>query len=129
MTYTDPEVAHVGVSHREVGQSDGRLATITVPLAHVDRAIVDDTTEGFVQVHHERGRLRGCTIVAPHAGEMIGLVVHALTHGNGLASFSSTVLPYPTVAEAIRKAGDDYRRQALTPARRAWLSRYFRWTR
>lgn len=129
VTFTDPEVAHVGVSHRDVAQSHGRLATITVPLSGVDRAIVDEGTDGFVAVHHERGRLRGCTIVAPHAGEMIALVVHALTHGQGLASFSSTVLPYPTVADAIRKAGDDYRRQALTPGRREWLARYFRWTR
>lgn len=129
VTYTDPEVAHVGVSESDVRSSEGRLATITVALSDVDRAVVDDDVDGFVQVHHERGRLRGCTIVAPHAGEMIGEAAYAVTQGGTLAQLSSTVHPYPTMAEALRKAGDAYRRQALTPARRQWLVRYFQWTR
>lgn len=129
VTYTDPEVAHVGVSHADVQSSHGRLATIRVDLSDVDRAVVDDDTDGFVQVHHEQGVLRGCTIVAPHAGEMIGEAVYALTHGSSLARLSSTIHPYPTMSEALRKAGDAYRRQSLTPVRRQWLTRYFRWTR
>ena len=129
VTYTDPEVAHVGVSHTEAAASHGRLATITIPLAGIDRAVVDDETDGFIEVHHERGRLRGCTIVAPHAGEMIGEAAYALTYGGTLAQLSATVHPYPTIAEGLRKAGDAYRRQALTPGRREWLARYFRWTR
>ncbi len=128
-TYTDPEVAHVGVSGADVAKAGGRLKTITVPLADVDRAIVDDETEGFVRVHHERGRLRGCTIVAPHAGEMIGEAVFAITRGAGLAELSATVHPYPTQAEALRKAGDLYRRQSLTPRVRRWFERYFAVTR
>ncbi|MEO5896933.1 MAG: mercuric reductase [Vicinamibacterales bacterium] len=129
VTYTDPEVAHVGVSEADVRGSGGRLTTITVALSDVDRAVVDDDTDGFVQVHHEHGRLRGCTIVAPHAGEMIGEAAYAITHRGTLAQLSSTVHPYPTVAEALRKAGDLYLRQALTPSRRRWLLRYFQWTR
>ncbi|MCA1583476.1 MAG: FAD-dependent oxidoreductase, partial [Acidobacteria bacterium] len=129
VTYTDPEVAHVGVSESEVQSSGGRLATITVALSDVDRAVVDDDVEGFVQVHHEGGRLRGCTIVASHAGEIIGEAAYAMTHGGTLAQLSATVHPYPTVGEALRKAGDAYRRQALTPARRRWLAQYFQWTR
>jgi pyruvate/2-oxoglutarate dehydrogenase complex dihydrolipoamide dehydrogenase (E3) component len=129
VTYTDPEVAHVGVSEADVGKSRGRLQTITIDLSEVDRAVVDDETDGFVRVHHEGGRLRGCTIVAPHAGEMIGEAVYAMTHGGTLTALSTTVHPYPTQGEALRKAGDAYRRQALTPALRRWLERYFRWTR
>jgi pyruvate/2-oxoglutarate dehydrogenase complex dihydrolipoamide dehydrogenase (E3) component len=129
VTYTDPEVAHVGVTFQDVAASDGRLATITIPLSDVDRAIVDDETDGFVAVHHARGRLRGCTIVAAHAGEMIAEAVYALTHGGTLAALSATVHPYPTQAEALRKAGDEYRRQSLTPGIRRLLSRYFAWTR
>jgi pyruvate/2-oxoglutarate dehydrogenase complex dihydrolipoamide dehydrogenase (E3) component len=129
VTYTSPEAAHVGVTHDEVAASDGRLATITIPLVHVDRAVVDDETDGFVAVHHERGRIRGCTMVAAHAGEMIAEAVYALTHGGTLAALSATVHPYPTQAEALRKAGDEYRRQALTPGVRRLLSRYFEWTR
>ena len=129
VTYTSPEVAHVGVSHAEAAGSDGRISTITVPLSAVDRAIVDDETDGFVRVHHERGRLRGCTVVAPHAGEMIGEAAYAITHGGTLGQFSATVHPYPTASEAFRKAGDAYRREALSDGVRRWLGRYFAWTR
>jgi len=82
-----------------------RMESISVPLREVDRAVVDDRAEGFVRVHHARGRLRGCTIVAPHAGEMIAEVVYAMTHGGTLSTLSSTIYPYPTQAEALRKAG------------------------
>ncbi len=129
VTYTDPEIAHVGVSAREVRESGGRLRTITVDLADVDRAVVDNETDGFVRVHHEGGTLRGCTIVARHAGEMIGEATYALTHGGTLAGLSSTIHPYPTQSEALRKAGDAYRRESLTPGVRRWFERYFRWTR
>lgn len=129
VTYTDPEVAHVGVTSGEVSRSTGRLDTITVPLSEIDRAIVDEETDGFVRVHHEKGRLRGCTIVASHAGDMIGEAVYVLTHGGSLAALSGTVHPYPTASEALRKAGDVHRRQALTPRVRRWLTRYFTWTR
>jgi pyruvate/2-oxoglutarate dehydrogenase complex dihydrolipoamide dehydrogenase (E3) component len=129
VTYTDPEVAHVGVSEADVVRSEGRLRTITVPLAEVDRAVVDDETDGFVRVHHESGRLRGCTIVASHAGEMIGEATYALTQRATLSSLSATIHPYPTQVEALRKAGNLYRRQSLTPRLRKWLGRYFAWTR
>ncbi len=128
VTYTAPELAHVGVTHDDVLSSD-RLATVTVPLSEVDRAVVDDESEGFVAVHHERGRIRGCTIVAAHAGDMIGEAAFAVTHGGTMAQLSSTIHPYPTTAEALRKAGDAYRRQALTADLRRWLERYFAWTR
>lgn len=129
VTYTDPEVAHVGVTHADAVSSAGRLATITIPMLEIDRAVLDEAADGFVQVHHERGRLRGCSIVAPHAGEMIAEVVYAMSHGGTLADLSAIVHPYPTYAEALRKAGDTYRRQALTPRVGRWLERYFRWTR
>ena len=129
VTYTDPEVAHVGVSEADVSKSGNRLQSITIQLSEVDRAVVDDETDGFVRVHHEKGRLRGCTIVAPHAGEMIGEVTYAMTHGGSLPALSSTVHPYPTQSEALRKAGDVYRRQSLTPGVRKWFERYFAWTR
>jgi pyruvate/2-oxoglutarate dehydrogenase complex dihydrolipoamide dehydrogenase (E3) component len=129
VTYTDPEVAHIGTTHDEVEASSGRLSAITIDLAEVDRAVVDDRTDGFVRVYHERGRLRGCTIVADHAGEMVGEAAYALTHGATLGQLSATIHPYPTQAEALRKAGDAYRRQALTDGRRRWLRRYFEWTR
>jgi pyruvate/2-oxoglutarate dehydrogenase complex dihydrolipoamide dehydrogenase (E3) component len=128
-TYTDPEIAHVGLYEGEAREAGRAVETITIELKDVDRAVLDDDTEGFVRMHHEKGRLLGCTIVSAHAGEMIGEASYALTHGGTLGQFSATVHPYPTEAEAFRMAGDRYRRSALTPTAARWLSRYFRWTR
>ncbi len=116
-TYTDPEVAHVGAYDGE---------TITIPLAEVDRAVIDEERDGFVRVHHDRGRLLGCTVVASRAGEMIGVATHALTHGASLVELGSTIHPYPTLNNAFRAAGDAYGRTRLTPGVRQFLRRYFR---
>ena len=128
-TYTDPEIAHVGLREADARALGHRVETITVPLTKIDRAVLDEATEGFIRVHHERGRLLGCTIVASHAGEMIGEASYALTHAGTLAALSSTIHPYPTQAEAFGKAGDAYRRSSLTLRVRQFLERYFRWTR
>ena len=119
-TYTFPEVAHVGVSS---GQA------ITIPLADVDRAVVDEETEGFVRIHYEQGRIIGATIVAPHAGELIGHVADVMRRGGSVGELSAVIFPYPTVAEALRKAGDGYRRQGLTPRVRRLFQYYLRLTR
>jgi pyruvate/2-oxoglutarate dehydrogenase complex dihydrolipoamide dehydrogenase (E3) component len=116
-TYTVPEVARVG-------EIDGDA--VTVPLGDVDRAAIDGETDGFVRVHHARGRIRGCTIVAPHAGELIGHVADVMRARGSLSDLSSAIFPYPTYAEGLRKAGDAWRRGLLTPAARWLLARYFR---
>jgi pyruvate/2-oxoglutarate dehydrogenase complex dihydrolipoamide dehydrogenase (E3) component len=128
-TYTDPEVAHVGAYEHELREQGRAVETITIPMNDVDRAVVDDDRDGFVRVHHKRGRLLGCTIVAPHASEMISEVTYALMHRGTLGDLSSTIHPYPTHSEAFRMAGDTYRRSRLTPRVRRWLDHYFRWTR
>ena len=115
-TYTFPEVARVG----EIS-----APSITIPLGDVDRAVLDDATDGFVRVHHERGRIRGCTIVAPHAGELIGQVAAMMRTGATLSHLSSTIFPYPTYAEGLRKAGDSWRRTLLTSTAKWLLSKYF----
>lgn len=116
-TYTMPEVARVG---------DLAGDAITIPMAEVDRAVLDGDTDGFVRVHHARGRIRGCTIVAPHAGELIGQVAYVMRTGGTLSDLSATIFPYPTYAEALRKAGDTYRRSRLTATAKSFLSSYFR---
>lgn len=128
-TYTDSEVAHVGLSAEDAEKRRPDVLTISVPLSDVDRAVLDDEAQGFVRVHHDRGRLLGCTIVAAHAGEMIGQASNAIARGATLNDFSSTICPYPTQAEALRKAGDAYRRTRLTPGVRRSFERYFRLTR
>ena len=125
-SYTDPEVAHVGLSAADAAQR-ADLVTLTLPLAEVDRAILDGETDGFARVHADRkGRILGATLVSRHAGEAIGELALAMTHGLRLGALASTIQPYPTQAEAVRKLGDAYQRTRLTPRVRrvfGWLLR------
>ena len=114
--------------HRSRGRARRRVRageTITIPLADVDRAVVDEERDGFVRVHHERGRLLGCTVVASRAGEMIGVATHALTHGASLGDLGSTIHPYPTLNNAFRAAATPTRRTRLTPGVRAAAAALF----
>jgi pyruvate/2-oxoglutarate dehydrogenase complex dihydrolipoamide dehydrogenase (E3) component len=123
-TFTTPEIAHVGIDAD--GAARAGLSTVTVPLSDVDRALLDGDSDGFVRLHHAKGRLRGATIVAPHAGDMIGAVGLFIRKGATLHDLSSAIFPYPTVSVALRQAGDAYRRASLTPrvrtALRAWFA-------
>ncbi len=116
-TYTDPEVAHTGLYESEARDRDMDVFTLTVPLSDVDRAVLDGETEGFARLHIKRGsdRILGATIVARHAGEMINEITLAINAGAGLSTIAKTVHPYPTQAEAVKKAADQYNKTRLTP--------------
>lgn len=116
-TYTSPEVAHVGLLPSDAERQGIGIDTFTQPLSSVDRAILDNETEGFVKVHVRRGtdRIVGATIVAAHAGEMISEVTLAMRNRIGLKGLASTIHPYPTQADALRKIGDQYNKTRLTP--------------
>ena len=130
-TYTEPEIAHVGWTEAEARQRGHDVATFTVPLEEVDRAVLEGGTEGFARLHLERrrGRILGATLVARHAGETIGEVVLAMTAGLGIDALGRTIHPYPTVADALRRTADAQRRTRLTPRVRRLFERYFRWRR
>ncbi|MGF1613678.1 MAG: mercuric reductase [Gammaproteobacteria bacterium] len=130
-TYTSPELAHVGITVRQAEEQGVNLDTYTQPLSEVDRAILEDETEGFVRIHTLKGRDRivGATIVAAHAGDMISHLTFAMTHGLGLKKLGATIHPYPTQAEAIRKLGDQYNRTRLTPLVKGLFRRWLAWTR
>lgn len=130
-TYTSPEVAHVGLNAREAQEAGIEVDVYKVSLDDVDRAILDAETEGFAKavVRRKSDKLVGLTIVAAHAGEMIGEAVLAMNRGVGLSSFADVVHPYPTQAEALRKLGDVYNRTRLTPFVRRLLERLLRWRR
>jgi len=117
VTYTDPEIAHVGMYEHEARSQDVEMEIIKIPFPSVDRAIVDGATEGFIKILHQKGsdRILGATIVAPHAGEMISEITTAIVNKIGLNGLSSVIHPYPTQAEGIKKAADAYRRTLLTP--------------
>jgi pyruvate/2-oxoglutarate dehydrogenase complex dihydrolipoamide dehydrogenase (E3) component len=116
-TYTDPEIAHVGLYERDAQAQSIEVTTLTVPLADVDRAVLDGETEGFARVHLKKGsdRILGATIVARHAGEMINEFSLAITSGLGLGAIARTIHPYPTQGEVVKKLADMYNRTRLTP--------------
>lgn len=116
-TYSDPELAHLGLSESQAEERNIAIDTYRTEMSAVDRAVLDSEAEGFVKIHCKRGtdRILGATIVARHAGEMISEVTTAMTAGVGLRAIASTIHPYPTQAEAIRKTADAYQRTRLTP--------------
>jgi len=117
VTYTDPEIAHVGMYEHEAQEKGIEVNTIKIPFSGVDRAIADGEEDGFVKIHHKKGsdQILGATIVARHAGEMISEVTTAIVNKVGLSGLSGVIHPYPTQAEGIKKAADAYRRTLLTP--------------
>ncbi len=116
-TYTSPEVAHVGMYEGEAKAKGLAVETLTVPLAGNDRAILEGETEGFLRVHLKQGtdQILGGTLVAAHAGELIGSLCLAIAHQIGLSKFASTILPYPTQGEIFRRVAGEYQKTKLTP--------------
>jgi pyruvate/2-oxoglutarate dehydrogenase complex dihydrolipoamide dehydrogenase (E3) component len=130
-TYTSPEIAHVGLYEKEARARGIEVDTFTQELSRVDRAILDGETEGFVRVHVHKGtdKIVGATVVAAHAGELIGEMTLAMKGGLGLKTIGATIHPYPTQAEAIRKTGDLYNRTRLTPFVKRLMRRWLDWQR
>ena len=123
-TYTSPEVAGVGLSLEEAKKRGLDAKEIIIDFNDLDRAILDGETQGFLKVvYGKKGRILGATIVAEHAGDMIGEVVMAMKHNISLGSIASIIHPYPTQGEALKKAGDAYRKTLLTPK----TARLLRW--
>jgi pyruvate/2-oxoglutarate dehydrogenase complex dihydrolipoamide dehydrogenase (E3) component len=125
-TYTDPEIAHVGAYEQDLAKRAIPHETIEVPLAEVDRAILDSATAGFLKVHvSPRGHILGATVVGPHAGDIISEVTLAMTAKLPLSAIGGTIHPYPTYADGLRKAADAFNRKRLTPQRKRVLSWIF----
>jgi pyruvate/2-oxoglutarate dehydrogenase complex dihydrolipoamide dehydrogenase (E3) component len=123
-TYTDPEIAHVGLYVRQARERGISVKTYTVPMHDVDRALTDAEESGFVKIHVLEGsdKILGATVVATHAGEMINDLSLAIVAGIGLGTIARVIHAYPTQAEGIKKAAMSY---ASKPATRwkAWLRR------
>ena len=129
-TYTDPEVAHVGLYEQQARDRGLAVETFTVPLEEVDRAVLDGETQGFARVHvGKRGRILGATLVSRHAGESIGELSLAITAGLSMGTLSRTIHPYPTQAEAWKRAADAWSRKRLTPRASGVLKRIIQWRR
>jgi len=130
-TYTDPEIAHVGLSEREAAARGIEVDRYERAFHEVDRAILDGEEEGSVKVLTKRGgdQIVGATIVARHAGEMISELTLAMVGKIGLGKLAGVIHPYPTQADAIRQAGDAYNRTRLTPTVKRLFNALLAWRR
>jgi pyruvate/2-oxoglutarate dehydrogenase complex dihydrolipoamide dehydrogenase (E3) component len=130
-TYTDPEIAHVGVYERDGREKGIAVDTFIRPLNDVDRAIADGEEEGFVKIHARKGtdQVLGATIVARHAGEMLSEITLAIVGNMGLGTLANVIHTYPTQAEAIKQVADAYNRTRLTPFIKGLFTRWLAWRR
>ena len=130
-TYTDPEIAHVGMYERDAQEKGIAVDTFVRTLDDVDRAIVDGEEKGFVKIHVKKGtdKIVGATIVARHAGEMLGEITLAIVGNLGLGTLANVIHTYPTQAEAIKQVADAYNRTRLTPFIKGLFTRWLAWRR
>lgn len=130
-TYTDPELARVGINEREAEAQGIAVEVIVHPFSELDRAIAEGATEGFVKVLVPPGkdRILGATIVGARAGDLIAIFALAMKHNIGLDKILGTVFAYPTFAEAAKFAAGTRRKRHKPERALAWLQRYHDWNR
>ncbi|MGH7231539.1 MAG: mercuric reductase [Nitrospiraceae bacterium] len=130
-TYTEPEIAHVGMYEEDAKAKGLEVETFTYKLDEVDRAILDGEDEGFARVHVKKGtdKILGATIVAAHAGDMINEFSVLMKAGLGLSTITGTIHPYPTQAEVVKKVANAWRKTTFTQAKKNILTKWFAWTR
>ena len=130
-TYTDPEVAHVGMYEHDARERGLKVETLTRHFRDVDRAIADGQEEGMARIHLKKGtdKILGATIVAAHAGEMISEITLAMVAGVGLGRMAGVIHPYPTQAEAVKQLADAYNRRKLTPRLKRVFTQLLAWRR
>ncbi len=125
-TFTDPELARVGLSEAEAKRSGRAYRIYRFPFADIDRARADAETEGLAKiVTDRRGKLLGAAIAGPHAGELIAEYALALAHGMRARDLSAVIHAYPTLAQINRRVADVRMKERLTPASKRWLRRLF----
>ncbi|RMD78844.1 MAG: pyridine nucleotide-disulfide oxidoreductase, partial [Gammaproteobacteria bacterium] len=131
VTFTDPEVARVGVNEQEARAQGLAFEVVRLPLEELDRALVEDEPEGFVKLLVRPGsdRLLGATLVGAHAGEMLAELTLAMRHRLGLSAVLRTIHPYPTWSEAVRLAAGRWRRARTRPGLLRLLETFHRWRR
>ena len=130
-TYTEPEIAHVGLYEKDARARGIDVETYTFALDEVDRAILDGQEEGFARIHVRKGtdKLLGATIVAAHAGDLINEFSVLMKAGAGIKTIAETIHPYPTQAEVNKKVVNLWRKAHFTPSTKNLLTRLFAWAR
>jgi len=123
-TYTDPEIAHVGLYEQQARERGYQVTTLTVSLSENDRAILDGEDEGFVRVHLKQGTdtILGATVVAAHAGDLLTYFTLAMATGKGLSALASPIYPYPTQSEVLKRLANLHLQTKLSPRVKRLLS-------
>jgi pyruvate/2-oxoglutarate dehydrogenase complex dihydrolipoamide dehydrogenase (E3) component len=131
VTFTDPEVARVGLSEAEAAEQGIAVEVTRFELHELDRAIAEGATQGFVKVLTAPGsdQILGATIVGTHAGELLAEFVLAMKHGLGLSKILGTIHAYPTWVEANKYAAGSWKRAHAPEKLLVWLRRYHDWAR
>jgi pyruvate/2-oxoglutarate dehydrogenase complex dihydrolipoamide dehydrogenase (E3) component len=131
VTFTEPELATVGETEASATRAGIAFETVRYPLSHHDRALTEEAAEGFVKFLLAPGkdRIIGAVIVGHNAGELIATAALAMKHGIGLNKLLGTVTAYPTMAEALKLAAGQWRREHAPERLLGWLETYHRWRR
>jgi pyruvate/2-oxoglutarate dehydrogenase complex dihydrolipoamide dehydrogenase (E3) component/uncharacterized membrane protein YdjX (TVP38/TMEM64 family) len=131
VTYTDPEVAHVGLTEAMATEQGTAYEIVRYDLGHLDRAVTESANKGFVKLLVQPGkdRILGATIVAHNAGETIAEYVLAMKHGLGLNKVLGTIHAYPTMSEANKYAAGEWKKAHKPERALRWLERYHKWRR
>ena len=125
-TYTDPELARIGLSETEAKKAGAPYNVYKFGFDDLDRARTESETEGFAKVITDpKGKILGAAIVGPHAGEVIAEYVLAVNKGMKLNDLAGIIHIYPTFAEINKRVADQRLKEGLTPSSKAWIQRIF----
>ncbi len=129
--FTDPEIARAGINERQAVSDKIAFETTVFPLQDLDRAITEGDTAGFIKIitPPNSDRILGATVVGAHAGELIGSLTLAMKHGLGLNKVLSTIFPYPTWSEALKRTSGVWKQNHAPAWIMPWLERFHRLTR
>ncbi len=130
-TFTDPEVARVGLNEEEAGKQGKEVDVTRFDFAELDRAIAEEEDRGWVKVLTKKGsdKILGVTIVGPHAGDLLAEYVLAMKHGLGLNKILGTIHAYPTLAEANKMAAGQWKNAHKPQKLLEWVAKYHAWRR
>ncbi len=129
-TYTDPEIAHVGLYDKDAEARNIEVETFFKSFADVDRAVLDGDEEGFIKIHVKKGKSKilGATIVARNAGDLLSEITLAMVTGKGVKPLSVGVIhPYPTQSDVVKRTASQYYEKKMTPFLKKLLERWFAW--
>jgi len=127
VTYTSPELAHVGATEAELMQNGVDYFTYRFPYSKIDRAVTEEATLGDIRIYAKKstGKIYGVDILGERAGDLIGIYALAMKNGLSLRNIADTIFPYPTYGLGARRAADQWYIQSQSPVLIAWVQRLF----